>query len=146
GRRYSAAVRAFVTGGTGFIGEQLVRRLRRRGDDVAALVRSPGKAATLRELGAELVPGDTRDVALLRKSMQGSQAVYHVAGVYKVGIPPSDRPAVYEGNVGGTERALDAAAEAGGDRIRYRSTAHVFGNTRGQVVDERYRRPGPDYL
>ena len=38
-------MKAFVTGGTGFIGSRLVRRLRERGDDVVALVRSPEKAS-----------------------------------------------------------------------------------------------------
>ena len=45
-------MRAFVTGATGFIGGRLAERLRERGDDVVALVRSLAKAGRLRELGA----------------------------------------------------------------------------------------------
>jgi dihydroflavonol-4-reductase len=61
--------------------------------------------------------------------------------VYKVGIPESRRPAMIESNVAGTERVLDAAIEAGVARIVYISTVNVFGNTKGTVVDETYRRP-----
>jgi dihydroflavonol-4-reductase len=139
-------VRTFVTGGTGFIGEHLVRKLRERGDDVSALVRSPQKSAPLRELEVELVPGDTSDAALLRTAMAGSDAVYHVAGVYRIGIPASERAAMYQANVVGTERVLDAAAETGIERSVYVSTVNVFGNTQGRVVDETYRRQAGQYL
>jgi len=139
-------VRAFVTGGSGFIGGHLVRRLLERGEEVWALVRSPDRAAGLLAWGAELVPGDTGDQDALRKAMDGCEAVYHCAGVYRVGIPATERRAMYEANVTGTERVLDAAAEAWADRIVYVSTVNVFGNTRGRVVDETYRRAGNDFL
>src|SRR5918999_4578469 len=51
-----------------------------------------------------------------------------------------------ETNVRGTERVLDAAAQAGVPKIVYVSTVNVFGNTRGEVVDESYRRPGDDFV
>ena len=47
---------------------------------------------------------------------------------------------MYEANVTGTERVLDAAIEAGAGRIVYVSTVNVFGNTKEQVVDESYQR------
>src|SRR5687767_10843458 len=102
-------MKAFVTGGTGFIGGKLIRRLRERGDEVSALVRSPEKAGSLRELGCELVEGDLSSEAAIRQGVQGCDAVFHVAAVYKVGIPKSERPAMHESNVHGTERVLDAA-------------------------------------
>jgi nucleoside-diphosphate-sugar epimerase len=139
-------MKAFVTGGTGFIGSRVVRRLRERGDDVVALVRSPAKAEELRELGAELVEGDLSSDQAIRDGVQGCDAVFHVAAVYKVGIPASERPAMWEANVRGTERVLDAAIEAGVPRIVYVSTVGVFGNTRGKVVDESYRHDGADFL
>lgn len=49
---------------------------------------------------------------------------------------------MFEANVRGTERVLDAAIEAGVARTVYVSTIGAFGNTRGEVVDETYRRPG----
>jgi dihydroflavonol-4-reductase len=139
-------VKAFVTGGTGFIGSRVVRRLRERGDDVVALVRSPDKAAELRELGCELVEGDLSSEQAIRDGVRGCDAVFHIAAVYKVGIPASEREAMRDSNVGGTERVLDAATDAGVARIVYVSTVAVFGNTRGEVVDETYSRPGDDFL
>ena len=66
--------------------------------------------------------------------------VIHIAGSYRVGIPASERPAMYEANVGATQRVLDAAIAAGVPRIVYISTVNVFGNTHGRIVDETYRR------
>jgi dihydroflavonol-4-reductase len=133
-------VRAFVTGATGFIGGHLARKLRERGDDVVALVRSPDKAGALRELGCELIEGDLSDEAAIRKGVEGCDSVFHVGAVYKVGIPKSEREAMWDANVRGTERVLDAAHEAGAERIVYVSTCNVFGNTHGELVDESYRR------
>ena len=133
-------MRAFVTGATGFIGGHVARKLRERGDDVVALVRSPDKAGQLRELGCELVEGDLSDEAAIRKGVEGCESVIHVGAIYKVGIPKSERSAMEDANVRGTERVLDAAHEAGASRIVYVSTCNVFGNTHGQVVDESYRR------
>src|SRR5919197_1976542 len=133
-------MRAFVTGATGFIGGHLARKLRERGDDVVALVRSPDKAGELRELGCDLVEGDLSDEAAIRKGVEGCESVIHVGAVYKVGIPKSEREPMWDANVRGTERVLDTAHEAGASRIVYVSTCNVFGNTHGQVVDESYRR------
>jgi dihydroflavonol-4-reductase len=133
-------VRAFVTGGTGFIGGHLVRKLRERGDEVVALVRSPDKAADLRELGCELVEGDLSSEEAIRKGVEGCDSVFHVGAVYKVGIPKSEREPMWDANVHGTERVLDAAHDAGAKRIVFVSTCNVFGNTHGKLVDEGYRR------
>ncbi|MFN2617738.1 MAG: NAD-dependent epimerase/dehydratase family protein [Thermoleophilaceae bacterium] len=133
-------MRAFVTGATGFIGGHLARKLRQRGDEVVALVRSPDKAGPLRELGCELVEGDLSDEPAIRRGAEGCQSAFHVGAVYKVGIPDSEHEAMWDANVRGTERVLDAAKDAGAQRIVYVSTCNVFGNTHGKVVDESYRR------
>jgi nucleoside-diphosphate-sugar epimerase len=134
-------VSAFVTGATGFIGGRLAGRLRERGDDVVALARSPDKARDLIDLGCALVEGDLSDERAIRSAVSGCDAVFHLAAIYRIGIPASERPAMFESNVGGTERVLDAAIDAGVARIVYVSTIGVFGNTKGTVVDETYRRP-----
>ena len=139
-------MKAFVTGGTGFIGERLVKRLRDRGDDVVALVRSREKGKKLEEMGATLVEGDLSSSDAIHSAVKGCDAAFHVAAVYKVGIPEKEHEAMYDSNVRGTERVLDAAFQAGVSRIVYVSTINVFGNTGGEVVDESYERPGNDFL
>jgi len=137
-------VKAFVTGGTGFIGGHVVRRLRERGDDVVALVRSPDKAKDLKDQGVELIEGDLTSEDAIRKGVEGADAVFHIAAVYAVGIPKKEREPMWESNVRGTERVLDAAIDAGVGRILYVSTVNVFGNTKGDVVDETYERDESD--
>ena len=67
-------MKVFVTGGTGFIGGEVVRQLRERGDEVVCLARSPEKGARLAELGCELLPGDLSDTDALRGGMEGCDA------------------------------------------------------------------------
>lgn len=135
-----SGVKAFVTGGTGFIGGRLVRKLRERGHEVTALVRSPEKAGQLEQQGVSPVQGDLTDLEAIRRGVEGSDAVFHGAGIYKVGIPQSEHEEMYEANVRGTERVLDAAIEAAVPKIVYISTVNVFGNTHGEIVDETYVR------
>jgi nucleoside-diphosphate-sugar epimerase len=136
-------VRAFLTGGSGFLGGRLAAALVARGDGVVALVRSPARADPP---GAELVEGNLSDRAALDRAMGGCAAVFHLAADYRVGIPRSERPAMWETNVVGTENVLDTAVDAGVARIVYVSTVNAFGNTRGVVVDESYRRPPGEYV
>ncbi len=138
-------MKVFVTGGTGFIGGAVVRQLRARGDDVVALVRNPAKGAALEELGCTLVRGDLNDERAIRSGMEGCDAVIHAAAVYEVGIPASERQAMQEANVGGTERVLGAALEARVPKVVYVSTVGIFGNTHGQIVDETYENPADDF-
>jgi dihydroflavonol-4-reductase len=138
-------VKVFVTGGTGFIGGEVVRQLRERGDDVVCLVRNPAKGKAVADLGCELTAGDLGDAAAIRAGMEGCDAVIHAAAVYEVGIPKSERAAMREANVGGTERVLGAAKDAGIGKVVYVSTVGIFGNTHGKVVDESYEHPGKDF-
>jgi nucleoside-diphosphate-sugar epimerase len=134
-------VRAFVTGGTGFIGSRVVERLRDRGDEVVVLARSPEKAAGL---GAEVVQGDLSDADAIRRGMEGCDAAFHIAADYRVGMATSKRESMFDANVRGTERVLKAAEDAGVKRIVYVSTVNAFGNTNGQTVDESYQRDESD--
>jgi nucleoside-diphosphate-sugar epimerase len=133
----------FLTGGTGFIGGEVARRLRARGDGVRALVRDRGRAQRLADLGCELVVGDLSDERALQAACSGADAVVHAAAVYEVGVPEDRRSVLVDANVGGTERVLGAALAAGVRKAVYVSTVAVFGNTRGEVADETWvRREG----
>lgn len=135
-------MRVFLTGATGFIGSGIAKALRDRGDDVRALVRSPEKAKELEEAGVELVAGSLADGDSIRSAMEGCDAVIHNAAVYEVGIKKSERPAMYEANVVGTENVLGAALDAKVPKVVYVSTVGVFGNTKGEIVEEGYEHHG----
>jgi dihydroflavonol-4-reductase len=139
-------VRAFVTGATGFVGARLAARLRERGDEVVALVRDPGKAGRLRELDYEIVEGDLSSRSALAVAMEGSHSVFHVAAIYRNGVPRSKRDELFATNVTGTENVLDAAADAAVARLVYVSSNVVFGDTHGQVVDETYEPVDGHYV
>jgi nucleoside-diphosphate-sugar epimerase len=72
--------------------------------------------------------------------MRGCDGVIHLAGSYRIGIAARERPSMYDANVGATYRVLRAAIETDVPRIVHVSTVNVFGDTRGRIVDENYRR------
>jgi nucleoside-diphosphate-sugar epimerase len=113
---------AFVTGGSGFVGRNLIRELRRRSQGVRALARSREAARTVADAGAEPVRGDLDD-ASLAKAMQGCSVVFHAAA--KVGDfgRESDFLRV---NVQGTEHLLRAARQAKVPRFVHVSTEAVL--------------------
>jgi nucleoside-diphosphate-sugar epimerase len=133
-------MRVVISGGAGFIGRAIVARLAARGDSVVALVRDPERARHLEQPGVRLAVSDLKSVAALTAQMKGADAVVHAAGSYRIGIKRSERSQMWDANVGATERVLDASVAAGARRIVYVSTNNVFGNTRGELVDETYRR------
>lgn len=134
-------MKAFVTGGTGFIGGHVIRKLIARGDEVHALARSEHSAAALREMGATVFMGDVTDSASLRPAMEGCDVVFHMAAWYKIGA--QDWAQAEAINVGGTRRVLRLAHELDIPKIVYTSTVAVFGDTQGQLVDETYYKEGP---
>ena len=139
-------MKSFVTGGSGFLGAAVVRRLVERGDEVVGIARSEEAATKLTRLGAVPVRGDMTDAHTLDQLLTGVDLVFHIAGDYRVGIKESEHPAMFTANVDGTTVVLDAAVSAGVGKIVYVSTVGVFGNTRGKVVDETYERPDRDFL
>ena len=136
-------MRVFLTGATGFIGGAVAGALRARDDDVRALVRSPDKAGELEAAGVELVAGSLSDRNAIVSALEGCDAAIHIAAVYEVGIKKSERPAMYQANVTGTENVLGAALEAGTPKVVYVSTVGVFGNTEGEIVEEGHEHRGP---
>jgi len=137
-------MRVLVTGGTGFIGGAVVRRLVARGDSVVVIARDAARAATLEAMGVEIRIGDLTRTPAIVDAMRGSEAAIHLAGDYRIGIPASERPRMHDANVGATSRVLDAAGVAGLDRLVHVSTVNVFGDTHGHIDDERYRRDIPE--
>lgn len=100
--------KAFVTGGSGFVGSRLITLLLARGWEVHALARSPESRAAVAALGASPVAGDLHDEAALRSGMAGCEVVFHVAAHFKLW---GQRRVFDRANVEGT-RAVVAAAQA----------------------------------
>jgi dihydroflavonol-4-reductase len=138
-------VKVFVTGGTGFIGGHVVRKLLERGDEVVCLARSRDKGRRLESLGARVIEGDLSDSTAIRAGIEGVDAAIHGAAVYEVGIPKDEHAAMYEANVLGTETVLRAALSEKVPKVVYISTVGAFGNTHGEVVDESYEHPGTSF-
>ncbi len=130
---------AFVTGGTGFIGANLVRLLLQQGYAVRALVRPSSSLDNLQNLPVELIKGDLAD-ANLAAAMQGCQALFHVAAHYS--LWQTEQEALYRHNVLGTRSVLAAARQAGVERVVYTSSVAAIGvGSGGAVVDETHQSP-----
>ncbi len=128
-------MRVLVTGGTGFTGSHVVRRLLGRGHEVVCLDNQPGLfAEELRELGAEVVIGSVTDSDLVRRSSRGAEVVHHLAAAFRqLDVPQS----VYrQVNVEGTRNVLEAARAAGVRRVVYCSTQGVHGHVTNPPGDE----------
>jgi dihydroflavonol-4-reductase len=129
----------FITGGTGMVGANLVRRLVEKqgaGGGTGAEIRLLTRGRThpfLEDLPVQYVRGDLRDVELLCEGMRGCSQVYHVAGL--VSYRRADRAALREVNVTGTRNVLAAARRAGVRRVVHTSsTAAVGYSTRADMV------------
>ena len=136
-------MKAFVTGGTGFVGAHLVRQLLADGHEVTCLVRSPAKAQALGWRGVRLVPGDMSDRAALARGCAGADAIFHVAGL----ISGRDLDHFMSANRDATAALLDVAAEHGAARFVYVSSQAAGGpNPPGRPSDESDPpRPVSDY-
>jgi dihydroflavonol-4-reductase len=118
-------VDVLVTGGTGFVGANVVRELLAAGAGVRVLARAGGDRRALAGVKVEIVEGDLLDAASVRRAVAGVQQVYHVAADYRLWTP--DPAALYRVNVDGTRAMLEAAGQAGVDRIVYTSSVGALG-------------------
>jgi nucleoside-diphosphate-sugar epimerase len=128
-------VTALVTGGTGFLGASLSRRLLFEGVRVRVLARSRARAKPLADLGADVTLGDVTDRAAVRAAVDGMQVVFHLAGPLLVpGIPAVEYRRTH---VLGTEVVLDCCEKASSfERLVYCSTTGVLGVTGDRPASE----------
>lgn len=127
-------MRVALTGASGYTGGRLLEILKVRGDEVSALVRSASLSDRLRGSGARIVEGDLGSRDAIRDVVAGADAVMHVAAVYRTAGHPDSY--YHDVNVGGTERLLEAAAEAGVRRFVHTSTVGVHGHVEDPPADE----------
>jgi dihydroflavonol-4-reductase len=130
-----AAMKAFVTGATGFLGSHVARVLAAQGADLRLLVRPTSNLKNLEGLNAETATGDLRDPASIDKAMSGCDTVFHVAADYRLWA--RDPEEMYRSNVEGTRAILEAARKNGVRRVVYTSSVATMGFTRnGNPADE----------
>jgi dihydroflavonol-4-reductase len=116
---------ALVTGGTGFVGANVVRELLRAGATVRVLARPGGDRRALADLAVEIVEGHLGEPASLRRAAAGITTLFHVAADYRLWT--RDPRELYRTNVDGTRAMLAAALEAGVRRIVHTSTVGALG-------------------
>jgi dihydroflavonol-4-reductase len=127
--------KALVTGGTGFVGSHLVRRLLDQGAEVRCLARPASRLDNLKGLPVEIVQGDLRELASVRQAVKGCSVVYHCAADYRLWC--KDPIEMYASNVEGTGNCMQAAFDEGVERVVYTSTVGCLGlNADGSPANE----------
>jgi nucleoside-diphosphate-sugar epimerase len=134
-------MRAFVTGGSGFVGGRLLDVLARGGHTAVGLARSDRAAAAVAAHGATAVRGDLHDAAALRAGMAGADLVVHAAAKLTGGA--RELAEYHRVNVAGTRAVVDAARAAGVAQLVYVSTEQVV-MSRGPLVRADETLPYPD--
>ncbi len=128
--------RVLVTGGAGFVGSNLVRRLLREGARVTVLDDLfTGRLENLPESGFEFVHGSVCDAALVDKVVAEHPIIFHAAArniVVSTRNPRED----FETNIGGTLNVLMAARASKVERVLYTSSTSVYGNPRYLPINE----------
>jgi dihydroflavonol-4-reductase len=118
-------MKIFITGGTGFIGTHLIKRLSRTEHQLFCLVRKTSRVGPLKDLGVTLITGDVTDRDSIRKGMKGCDWVISLANIYSFWEPD---PAVFrQVNVDGTRNVMELALELGVAKAVHISTGGIYG-------------------
>jgi len=123
-----------VLGATGFIGSAVMRELLRDGEEVKVVVRKSSNTANIDPFDVERAYADMMDTESMKKALEGCDTLYITAAYFAHWAP--DPRKLYETNVGGTKATLQAALEAGIDKVVYTSTNNTIGAHGSPPVDE----------
>jgi len=130
-----AGRRVLVTGGAGFVGSMLVRRLVEAGARVTVLDDLFTGSAEVLPTAAQLVVGTVEDASLVRELVGQASVVFHLAArniIASTRDPQSD----FATNIGGTLNVLMAARECSLDRVVYTGSTSIYGNPRSIPINE----------
>ena len=121
--------KVFITGGTGFLGSYLTRKLVKQGFQVRALKRKTSRMDLIEDVKDQIewVEGDILDISVLEDAMQGIDKVYHGAAI--VSFDPRDRKRMMEINVEGTANVVNIALDHGIKKLGYVSSIAAIGRS-----------------
>ncbi len=122
---------AFLTGGTGFVGANLIRLLAEKNLRVRVLARKNSDKRNLEGLPVEIVEGGLLDPEALEIGCRGARYVFHLAADYRIWAP--DPTEMYKTNVEGTKAVLTAATQAKAEKIVYCSSVAAVRPPDGKV-------------
>jgi nucleoside-diphosphate-sugar epimerase len=125
----------FVTGGTGFIGGNLIRRLLKEGASVRALARNQSKADELEALGVSSVIGDITDRTSIKGVLKDCEIFFHLGNVSQWWVP--DRSLYYRVNVEGTQNIMLEALKEDVSKVVYTSSLAAIRQPGGIVTTEK---------
>jgi dihydroflavonol-4-reductase len=127
-------MKVLVTGGTGFTGGHLAKKLLGLNNDVRVLARSEVRAEEIKKAGAEIITGDIRDRDVVFKAVKGVQKVYHVAAAYREAYV--DEKFYWDTNYKGSINVFDACLEYNVERLVHTSTIGVVTTVKNPPSDE----------
>lgn len=127
-------MKIFVTGGTGFIGGQLVQCLAGSGHQLVCLARKTSNIRSLQEAGATIVYGDLTDKESLRQGMQGCDWLVHLAASYN--FWQVDRRVYHAANIQGMRNTMEAALEARIKKVVMVSTVVTYGDAPWPITED----------
>src|SRR5262245_41765456 len=123
-----------ITGSTGHLGANLVRRVIKDGLPVRLFLRRDSSNAAVDGLEAEHAYGDLRDLASVRAAVQGCDRIYHCAAM--LSTTAGREREIYDCNVIGTQNVLRAARECKVARVVVTGSLSAVGNPEGRASDE----------
>jgi dihydroflavonol-4-reductase len=128
------AMKVLVTGGTGFTGSNLVKKLAGLNYQVRVLARPGSKTDFLAQMGVEIVTGDIKDKESVFEAVKGTDIVFHIAAAYRqANLPDSE---YWEVNFNGTKNILDAALKYDVKRLVHCSTIGIISSVKKPPADE----------
>ncbi len=128
-------MKVLVTGGTGFTGSNLVKKLLSSGFEVRAIARDPNKAAVLGEdKRLEIVYGNLKDKDFIDSAVKGTERVFHIAALFREAKYPDSE--YWKVNVDATKDLLDASLKHQVSKFVHCSTIGVLGDIKKAPADE----------
>jgi nucleoside-diphosphate-sugar epimerase len=127
-------MKVFVTGGTGFIGGNLIKRLLKEGASVKALVRDQSKAEEFERLGVRSVIGDITDKTSIKGVLKDCEIFFHLGNVSQWWVP--DKSLYYRVNVEGTQNIMLEALKEDVRKVVYTSSLAAIRQPGGTVTTE----------